>query len=99
MLLYNITFIIDDAVADAWHQWMREEHIPNVLATGKFVSNRLLKVIDSPNEGVTFCSQYIVETMADYLEYQEIYAPQLVQELDKFKDKMVAFRSLMEFVD
>ena len=99
MLLYNVTFIIEDAVADAWQLWMREEHIPRVLATGKFVSNRLLKVIDSPNEGVTFCSQYIAENMEDYLEYQELYAPQFALELDKFKDQLVAFRSLMEFVD
>jgi hypothetical protein len=99
MLLYNITFIVDDAVADAWQLWMQEEHIPRVLATGKFVSNRLLKVIDSPNEGVTFCSQYIAEKIEDYQEYQDRYAPELALELDKFKDKLVAFRSLMEFVD
>jgi len=100
MLLYNVTLIIEDAVADAWLIWMNEEHIPQVMATGKFVSNRLLKVIDSPNEGVTFCAQYVAENMGEYLDYQENFAPDLQNELnEKFKEKFVAFRTLMEYVD
>ena len=100
MLLYNVTLIIEDAVADAWLIWMNEEHIPQVMATGKFVSNRLLKVIDSPNEGVTFCAQYLAENMGEYLDYQENFALDLQNELnEKFKEKFVAFRTLMEYVD
>ena len=99
MLLYNVTLIIEDASADAWLQWMQEEHIPKVMATGMFVSNRLLKVIDSPNEGVTFCSQYIVQTMEEYDTYQQEYAPGFQEEMNTlFKDKFVAFRTLMEYI-
>lgn len=99
MLLYNVTLIIEDATADEWLQWMQEIHIPEVMATGKFVSNRLLKVLDSPNEGVTYCTQYVVETLADYNDYQENYAPALQADLQsKFENKFVAFRTLMEFV-
>jgi hypothetical protein len=54
MLLYNVTLIIEEAAENEWLQWMKEIHIPEVLATEKFVSNRLLKVLDSPNEGVTY---------------------------------------------
>ncbi|RZM14429.1 MAG: DUF4286 family protein, partial [Pedobacter sp.] len=42
MYLYNVTLIIDDAAADEWQQWMQEIHIPKVMATEKFISNRLL---------------------------------------------------------
>jgi hypothetical protein len=100
MYLYNVTLIIDDAAAGEWLKWMQDVHIPLVMATGKFLSSKLLKVVDSPNEGVTYCAQYLAETMADYEEYQAVYAPALQQELnDKFKDRHVAFRTLMEYVD
>lgn len=46
MFLYNVTLILDDAAAEEWLQWMQEIHIPQVMATGMFVSNRLLKVVD-----------------------------------------------------
>jgi hypothetical protein len=99
MLLYNVTFIIEDSAADAWLQWMQETHVPEVLATGLFVSNRLLKVIDSPNEGVTYCSQYVAQTMEDYDNYQARFAPALQEDLNtRFKDKFVAFRTLMEYI-
>ncbi|SFG63632.1 DUF4286 family protein [Pedobacter insulae] len=100
MLLYNVTVIIEDAVADEWLQWMKEIHVPEVLATEKFVSNRLLKVVDSPNEGTTFCSQYIAETLEDYEDYQANFAPALQAKVQaKFENRFVAFRSLMEFID
>lgn len=99
MFLYNVTIIIEDATAEEWLQYMNEIHIPEVMATGKFVSNRLLKIIDSPNEGVTYCSQYVTESLADYEDYQQNHAPSLQADLQqKFENKFVAFRSLMEFI-
>lgn len=99
MLLYNVTFIIEDSAAEEWLQWMGEKHIPEVLATGMFLSNRLLKVIDSPNEGVTYCSQYVAESVEDYETYQQQYAPALQEDLNnRFKDRFVTFRTLMEYI-
>jgi len=99
MLLYNVTVIIEDAAAEEWLQWMQETHIPAVMATGKFVSNRLLKVLDSPNEGVTYCTQYVAENLTAYEDYQQNFGPALQAELQsKFENRFVAFRTLMEFV-
>ena len=99
MLLYNVTVIIEDTAAEEWLQWMQEIHIPEVMETGKFVSHRLLKVLDSPNEGVTYCTQYIAESLADYEDYQQNYAPTLQATVQqKFENRLVSFRTLMEFV-
>jgi hypothetical protein len=100
MLLYNVTLIVEDNTADRWLRWMQEYHIPKVMETGCFVSNRLLKILDSPNEGVTYCAQYVVENMEQYQQYQSQFAPSLQAELnDEFKNMFVAFRTLMEYVD
>lgn len=99
MLLYNVTVIIEDAAAEEWLQWMQEVHIPEVMATHQFVSNRLLKVLDSPNEGVTYCVQYVAESLAQYEAYQQHHAPALQAKLQvKFENRLVAFRTVMEFV-
>ncbi|MBB6237138.1 hypothetical protein HDC90_001756 [Pedobacter sp. AK013] len=99
MFLYNVTLILDDAIAEEWLQWMQDVHIPEVMATGMFVSNRLLKVIDSPNEGVTYCTQYVAETLEQYNKYQEEFAPALQADLnERYKNRFVAYRSLMEFI-
>jgi hypothetical protein len=99
MLLYNVTIIIEEESASEWLKWMQETHIPEVMATGKFVSNRLLRVLDSPNEGITYCAQYVAETQAEYDDYQFNFAPALQAQLkQKFENKFVAFRTLMEFI-
>jgi len=99
MLLYNVTLILEDAAAAEWLKWMQEVHIPEVMATGLFVSNRLLKVLDSPNEGVTYCAQYVLENQDQYNTYQSTYAPALQEKLnEKFKNRFVAYRTLMEFI-
>ncbi|ATP58637.1 hypothetical protein CPT03_20290 [Pedobacter ginsengisoli] len=99
MLLYNVTTIIEDSSADRWLQWMQEIHIPQVMQTGLFISNRLLKVVDSPNEGVTYCSQYVVEDMDNFLEYQNKFASALIAEVNiNFQNQQVSFTSLMEYI-
>lgn len=99
MFLYNVTIIIEEEAAEEWLKYMNEFHIPEVMATGKFISNRLLKIIDSPNEGVTYCSQFVLENLAEYEDYQQNYATKLQADLQqKFENKFVSFRSLMEFI-
>lgn len=99
MLLYNVTTIIEDAAADNWLKWMKDVHIPQVMASGKFVSYRLLRVLDSPNEGVTYCAQFVAEHMADYLDYKDNFAPSLQAESQSlFENKALSFRTLMEYI-
>jgi hypothetical protein len=98
MILYNITVIIDEAIHDEWLQWVDSRYIPGIMDSGMFVSSRLLKVIDSPNEGVTYCMQFIADSVDQYNAYKEKFADPLISEHDrKFEGSLVSFTTLMEF--
>lgn len=100
MILYNVTLILDEPIEQEWLLWMKETHIPEVMATECFIGYRMLKVLDSPNEGVTYCVQYTTNSLVDYERYQTNFAPQLQASLNSmFKNRFVAYRSLMEFID
>ncbi len=97
MYIYNVTINIDDAVHDQWKTWMIETHIPDVLNTGLFLSNRFCKVLVDEESGQTYSSQYLVKDLETYHLYQEMYAPALQQEHNaKFGGKFVAFRTLLK---
>lgn len=99
MLLYNVTIIIEEESANEFLTWIEKEHIPAVMGTGKFISHRLLKVVDSPNEGVTYCTQFIAENRAAYDEYLSENSTALQSSLPpQFENKFVIFPTLMEFV-
>ncbi|MFN8144582.1 MAG: DUF4286 family protein [Bacteroidia bacterium] len=100
MIVYNVTINIDSAVHDEWLKWMQSTHIPEVLKTGMFVKNSMLKVLgDEESGGHTYSVQYFCENMKDFERYEKEYAPALRDKFNvKYKDQFVAFRTLLEVI-
>jgi len=99
MIIYNVTVNIEDDVHDEWLAWMKQNHIPDVLATGKFTDARICKLLVDEQQGTTYTVQYTCDSMDDYNDYQSNHAPRLQKEhLNKFEGKFVAFRSIMKVV-
>ena len=101
MILYNVTINIDSSVHDEWLEWMKSTHIPEVLATGLFTDNKIFRIItDEDEEGITYSIQYFLNNMDDYEKYQNEFSGKLQEDHSgKFRDKFVAFRTIMEKVD
>jgi hypothetical protein len=101
MIIYSVTVKIDLDVHDAWISWMKEEHIIEVLATGKFKEYRFHRILaEDETDGITYNVQYYASTMQDYFEYRDEFAPALQNKsLSRFKDKFVAFRTLLKEVE
>jgi hypothetical protein len=100
MILYNVTSNIDTSIQNQWLRWMQEKHIPELLATGKFTSARLVKVlVEEEMGGVTYAVQYTTDSKETLQRYYDEDAPKLRSEaLALFGDKVVAFRTELEFV-
>lgn len=100
MIIYNVTVNIDHAAHDQWVAWMRDVHIPEVMATGFFLENRFARVLVEDEGGVTYSIQYLCKNMLDLEEYQRDHATRLqADHAKKFEGKYVAFRTLLETVD
>ncbi len=100
MIIYNITANIDDSIHEEWLTWIKE-HIPQVLATGKFTEAKLSKVlVEEEMGGVTYSIQYRAKSREDLDNYYQNDAERLRCEgLNKFADKMLAFRTELEIID
>ncbi|MGD1847170.1 MAG: DUF4286 family protein [Salibacteraceae bacterium] len=99
MIIYNVTVKIDNAVHDDWVRWMKEVHIPDVMKTGYFLENRMMRVLIEDPEGVNYAIQYTCANMEDLDEYQQKEAARLQKDhTERYKDKFVAFRTLLEIV-
>ncbi len=100
MIIYNVTAKVDWSIADEWVQWMKEEHIPAVMETRCFKTARFVKLLEvDDTEGPTFAVQYYAERRSDYDTYARKFAPGFKNQiLDKYGQKYMAFKSLMEDV-
>lgn len=100
MILYNVTVKIDHSVHDEWLSWMQTKHIPDVINTGIFQDFRICRILDENEPDCdTYSIQYKCKTIEDYKKYQKEFAPKLQSEhTQKFKDKFVAYRTVMQVV-
>ncbi len=100
MLLYNVTVTIDLDVHQDWLQWMRDTHIPEVMATGMFVSYRMCRLLGHEHEDSEIYSmQYLVPDMAQLRRYMDEFAPTLQRRhQERYDGKYAAFRTVMELL-
>jgi len=79
---------------------MQDVHIPAVMATGHFKSYQILNVIDSPNEGVTYCVQYRADSIEDFNQFygKHLHRLQAIHN-QEFENQFVIFNTLMKTVD
>ncbi|HMK06512.1 MAG TPA: DUF4286 family protein [Flavobacterium sp.] len=100
MLIYNVTINIEDSAHNQWLHWMKEKHIPEVLATGKFSSARLTKVmVEEDMGGTTYSVQFTTDSRDTLEKYYAEDAPKLrAESAQLFGDKMLAFRTELELL-
>ncbi|WP_224488688.1 DUF4286 family protein [Robertkochia flava] len=100
MLIYNVTINIEETVHREWVQWMLEQHIPDMIATGKFSGARMVRVmVEEEMGGITYSVQYYTENKNTLERYYREDAERLRSDaLKKFPDKFVAFRTELEII-
>ena len=100
MIIYNITTKLEKQIADEWLQWMLNEHINEILQTKCFVDFKLVRLLDvDDSDGPTYAVQYFAESKSDYNRYIQLHSSEMrKRSFDKWGDKFVSFRSVMEVV-
>jgi hypothetical protein len=101
MLIYNVTTKVDWSIADEWEQWMKEVHIPQIIETGCFVKYQFARLLETDEEeGPTFTAQYFANSRSSYDTYINEFAPAFREMIiNKWGNKFIAFRSLMQLLD
>ena len=100
MLIYNITTKVEHAIANNWVHWMKAEHIPAIMQTGKFEHFNFARLLDvDETDGLTYTIQFFAEQRTDYEQYIQQHSSQIRKDaMDKWGAQFISFRSLMEEV-
>lgn len=99
-ILYNVTSKVDHTIADSWLDWIRNEHIPDIIATGCFTHAVILRLLETDEtEGLTYAIQYHAENNELYNKYIQVFSAELRKKvIDKWGNRFISFRSVMEVV-
>ncbi|MGB2127894.1 MAG: DUF4286 family protein [Flavicella sp.] len=101
MYIYNITTNIQEEVVSKWLTWMQEIYIPDMLATGKFLSAKMCKVlVEEDMGGVTYSVQYEVQDKETLAAYHKEDALQLKNKANAmFAGQFVYFETELQLID
>lgn len=100
MYIYNVTVNVDESIHVEWLVWI-EQHIPEVLATGKFVSAKMTQVlVEEEMGGITYSIQYTAKSREDLDNYYKHDAEKLRSDgLNRFQGKSLAFRTELKVIN
>ncbi|GAB4403030.1 MAG: hypothetical protein OHK0039_01650 [Bacteroidia bacterium] len=99
MFVYSVTISIEKTFEAGWLAWMQRTHIPEIMATGYFADYKIHKLLDPQVDETlaTYNFHYRCQSLAAYEAYVEAAAPALRAAHETlFKDRFVAFRTLLE---
>jgi hypothetical protein len=98
MIIYNVTIKVENQIADEWLEWMKQEHIPELMDTGLFADARLSRLLEQDEtEGITYIAQYFCKDMEAYRSYISDHSERMRNKsFARFGNRFIAFRTLMQ---
>ena len=101
MIIYNVTTKVRSDIASEWLKWMKDVHVKEILVTGCFTDSKLVKLLEiDEEEGPTYALQLFADSKAIYNQYVEKFAGKMRQQaFDKWGDKFISIRSVMQIVE
>jgi hypothetical protein len=100
MIIYNVTIKVDWQIHEPWLEWMKERHIPEMLATGYFEKYQLVKLLNIDElDGPTYALQCYARSKDDYQQYSDTAAAGINNiAIRKWGNRLVIFETLMEVI-
>ena len=99
MIIYSVTIRVKDDIANEWLQWMKGEHIPNMLNTGYFNSYKIFKLLipETEEDYIVYRVNYELDSFEKYSEYAQKEAKRLQEEaIEKYHGRFTASREVIE---
>jgi Domain of unknown function (DUF4286) len=100
MIVYNISIQIDPLIENEWVQWQKQEHIPEIMSSAQFTDYKFYRLLEQDEtESIFYVMQFFAASESHYKKYIQEYAGNLRQKtFDRWGDKFIAFRTVMEVV-
>ena len=100
MIIYNVTVSVEEESTSDWLDWMKTDHIPEVMNCGVFTKAQINRVIVQGDSHNTFAVAYTCFSMKDLHLYQTKFSPYLQEKhIARYGDKVVAFRTIMDVIE
>lgn len=98
MIIYNTSYLIENAMESSFCEWMKKQFIPLLKETQTFSSSYFCKVmVASENGGLTYSLQLLFSTKEQFERYQKGFEARTKAVFNaKYQNKIMSFSSLLK---
>ncbi|MFT6716245.1 MAG: hypothetical protein ACJA0Q_000880 [Saprospiraceae bacterium] len=97
MIIYSITFAIETSIEKEWIEYMKSNHIPQLMASGYFTEFQHTKIIPEQGMDLAFNIQLTCESIDILEQYLIEKKENIEQELhQKYSGKFASFYTKLE---
>jgi hypothetical protein len=98
MLIYNITFSIEESTENEFIAFLKNELIPYIEVQNLTSSVTLLKLLTEIQQELTnLALQLNFEEIENYISFETVFLTKIIEKTDlKFKAKYLTFNTLLE---
>jgi len=101
MLIYNVTTHVEPSVEQDWLVWMKQKHLPQMLATKKFIHAKIFKINSEHDQGgISYAVQYHCTDQKTLNQYLKNDAECMRKEgIEKFGNNLLFFRTELQLIE
>ena len=97
MITYQVKISVDARIEEDFIQWMKTQHVPDVIATGLIKSFQILQ----PQIGEEHCYyfHYHFTNQQDFDQYTKVFGPKLKADvLERYPNQFEAQRQVFDWI-
>ncbi len=99
MIIYNITFNVEDDISGEWLEWIKNTFIPQMQKSGLLAGARLSQLLVDEKQGTSYALQFTAENLENLREFQARELGNYLRSMhEKFGDKVVFFPTEMKVI-
>ncbi len=98
MVLYNITFVVDEDINENWLKWMKKVFIPACEATGYFEAIDFFSIHrQSADHTKSYSTHLYTKTKKHLIEFHQVHGEKLLSlPSEEFGSKCQSFDTVLE---
>tara|TARA_B100000073_G_C23554169_1_gene501367 strand:- start:263 stop:580 length:318 start_codon:yes stop_codon:yes gene_type:complete len=100
MIIYNVTCSVDSDIVEDWLDWMKKNHIPDILDTGFFIRATINRVISELDGQYTYAIKYYCINFKSLKAYHRSCANRFKDDhFKRYGNKVLSFRTVLREID
>ena len=99
MIIYNITFNVEDETKDEWMNWIKKEFVPAMTKSGLLKNPQLRELLIDEQQGTSYALQFEADSLNDLDIFKKEELFDLLSSVrEKFGEKVVFFPTEMKII-